>query len=93
MYFVKVYVTYKESVLDPQGEAVQGRFGRRQCQNKLRRPRQNAEALFAAKAGMHSRFPVMLSPKGIDNALSYPPLLLFNPVVSCVPSLYSLYSC
>ena len=24
MYFVKVYVTYKESVLDPQGEAVKG---------------------------------------------------------------------
>ena len=22
MYFVKVYVTYKESILDPQGEAV-----------------------------------------------------------------------
>ncbi|MGM0124383.1 phosphoribosylformylglycinamidine synthase, purS protein [Enterococcus sp. AZ194] len=24
MYFVKVYVTYKDSVLDPQGEAVKG---------------------------------------------------------------------
>lgn len=24
MYFVKVYVTYKQSVLDPQGEAVKG---------------------------------------------------------------------
>ncbi|EOT29718.1 phosphoribosylformylglycinamidine synthase subunit PurS [Enterococcus saccharolyticus] len=24
MYFVKVFVTYKESVLDPQGEAVKG---------------------------------------------------------------------
>lgn len=24
MYFVKVYVTYKESVLDPQGQAVKG---------------------------------------------------------------------
>ncbi|MBM7707963.1 phosphoribosylformylglycinamidine synthase subunit PurS [Enterococcus lemanii] len=24
MHFVKVYVTYKESVLDPQGEAVKG---------------------------------------------------------------------
>jgi phosphoribosylformylglycinamidine (FGAM) synthase PurS component len=24
MYLVKVYVTYKESVLDPQGEAVKG---------------------------------------------------------------------
>ena len=24
MYFVKVYVTYKESILDPQGEAVRG---------------------------------------------------------------------
>ena len=24
MYFVKVYVTYNESVLDPQGEAVKG---------------------------------------------------------------------
>ena len=24
MYFVKVYVTYKNSVLDPQGEAVKG---------------------------------------------------------------------
>ena len=26
MYFVKVYVTYKQSVLDPQGEAVNGAF-------------------------------------------------------------------
>lgn len=24
MYFVKIYVTYKDSVLDPQGEAVKG---------------------------------------------------------------------
>ena len=24
MYFVKVYVTYKESVLDPQGQAIKG---------------------------------------------------------------------
>lgn len=24
MYFVKVYVTYKDSVIDPQGEAVKG---------------------------------------------------------------------
>lgn len=28
MYFVKVYVTYKESVLDPQGEAVKGAIHR-----------------------------------------------------------------
>ncbi|MBP1048339.1 phosphoribosylformylglycinamidine synthase subunit PurS [Enterococcus sp. BWM-S5] len=28
MYFVKVYVTYKDSVLDPQGEAVKGAIHR-----------------------------------------------------------------
>ena len=28
MVFVKVYVTYKESVLDPQGEAVKGALHR-----------------------------------------------------------------
>lgn len=28
MFFVKVYVTYKESVLDPQGEAVKGALHR-----------------------------------------------------------------
>ena len=28
MYFVKVYVTYKDSVLDPQGEAVKNAFHR-----------------------------------------------------------------
>ncbi len=33
MYLVKVYVTYKESVLDPQGEAVKGAVHRLGYQN------------------------------------------------------------
>ena len=39
MYFVKVYVTYKDSVLDPQGEAVKKavhRMGYETMENTLR---------------------------------------------------------
>ena len=52
--------------------AAQGRFDRQQCQNKLRRPRRSAGALFAAKAGMHSRFLVTLSPTETDNSRCIP---------------------